>query len=305
MAGVPDWQGVAVPEGNMMKLVTRPKRLTLMLGAGLIGTLAAFTLVAPAASAQSAGDGYVRLAHLSPNTPAVDVYLYSFGDSTAQLVLRHVAYGTVSPFEQLAAGEYTVAMRQAGAAASTQPVLSTTVNVMAGDAYTVAGMGPASGLRLEVFNDPLTTPPGSALVQVIQASLQQDSVSVTAGNTQLASALPFGQATAFVAAPAGTWTVRVTGPSETASEQVNLAAGTVQTLVVLDGQNGLTIDLLLDAAGSAVAPTSGVQTGLGGTAARPGRPLLPWLAAGIAGLLLALCGGALVGRRRRPALHAR
>ena len=286
----------------MMKLVTR---LTLLLGAGLIGTLAAFTLVAPAASAQSAGDGYVRLAHLSPNTPAVDVYLYSFGDSTAQLVLRHVAYGTVSPFEQLAAGEYTVAMRQAGAAASTQPVLSTTVNVMAGDAYTVAGMGPASGLRLEVFNDPLTTPPGSALVQVIQASLQQDSVSVTAGNTQLASALPFGQATAFVAAPAGKWTVRVTGPSETGSEQVTLAAGTVQTLVVLDGQNGLTIDLLLDAAGSAVAPASGVQTGLGGTAGRPGSPVLPWVVAGIAGLLLAACGATLVARRRRPALHAR
>jgi hypothetical protein len=289
----------------MMKLVTRPKRLTLLLGAGLIATLAAVTLVAPAASAQSAGNGYVRLAHLSPNTPAVDVYLYSFGDSTAQLVLRHVAYGTVSPFEHLPAGEYTVAMRQAGAAASTQPVLSTTINIVAGDAYTVAGMGPASGLRLEVFNDPLTTPPGSALVQVIQASLQQDSVSVTAGGTQLVSALPFGQATAFVAAPAGTWTVRVTGPSETASEQVTLAAGTVQTLVVLDGQNGLTIDLLLDAAGSAVAPAAGVQTGLGGTAARPGRPLLPWVAAGIAGLLLAACGAALVGRRRRPALHAR
>jgi hypothetical protein len=288
-----------------MKLLTRPRRLTQLLGAGLIGTLTLLTLAAPAASAQSSGNGYVRLAHLSPNTPAVDVYLYSFGDSTAQLVLQHVAYGTVSPFEQLAAGEYTVAMRLAGAAASTQPVLSTTVSVAAGDAYTVAGMGPASGLRLEVFNDPLTTPPGAALVQVIEASLQQNSVTVTAGSTKLASALPFGQATAFVAAPAGTWTVRVTGPSETASEQVNLGAGTVQTLVVLDGQNGLTIDPLLDAAGSAVAPAGGVQTGLGGTAARPGRPLLPWVAAGLAGLLLATCGAVLVGRRRRPALHAR
>lgn len=289
----------------MMKLVTRPKRPTRLVGAGLIATLATFTLVAPLASAQSAGNGYVRLAHLSPNTPAVDVYLYSFGGSTAQLVLHHVAYGTVSPFEQLAAGGYTVAMRPAGASPSTAPVLSTTVNVASGDAYTVAGMGPASGLRLQIFTDPLTTPAGSALVQVIQASLQQDLVSVTAGGTQLASALPFGQATAFVAAPAGTWTVRVSGPSETASEQVKLAADTVQTLVVLDGQNGLTIDPLLDAAGSAVAPTPGVQTGLGGTAARPGRARLPWIAAGIAGVLLAACGVTFASRRRRPALHAR
>jgi Domain of unknown function (DUF4397) len=288
-----------------MILVTRPRRLTRLLGAGLIGTLAMLTLAAPAASAQSPGDGYVRLAHLSPNTPAVDVYLYSFGDSTAQLVLDHVAYGTVSPFEQLAAGEYTVAMRLAGAAASTEPVLSTTVSVSAGDAYTVAGMGPAAGLRLAVFDDPLTTPPGSALVQVIQASLQQDSVSVTAGGTQLASDLPFGQATAFVSAPPGTWTVQVAGPSEHTSEQVSLAAGTVQTLVVLDGQHGLLLDTLLDAAGSAVAPVSGVQTGLGGAAARPGAPLLPWAAAGLAGLILAVGGAAFAGRRSQPARHAR
>jgi hypothetical protein len=291
-------------ETSMMKLTTSPRRLTRLLGGSLIGTLALLTLVAPAASAQS-GNGYVRLAHLSPNTPAVDVYLYSFGDSTAQLVLHNVAYGTVSPFEQLAAGEYTVAMRLAGAAASTAPVLSTTVNVGVSNAYTVAGMGPASGLRLTVFDDPLTTPPGSALVQIIQASLQQNSVSVTAGGTQLASALPFGQATGFVAVPKGTWTVKVAGPSESTSEQVSFAAGTVQSLVVLDGQHGLALDPLLDAAGSAVAPGSGVETGLGGAAARPGAPLLPWGAAGLAGLMLAVGGAALVSRRRRPARHAR
>src|SRR5215467_536443 len=284
-----------------MNPVVKSRRLIRVLGAALTGALALIALAVPTASASASSNGYVRLAHLSPNTPAVDVYLYSFGDSTAQLVLQHVAYGTVSPFEQLAPGGYTVAMRLAGAAASTPAVLSTTVSVAAGDAYTVAGMGPASGLRLEVFNDPLTTPPGTALVQVIQASLQQNSLSVTAGGTQLASALPFGQATGFVPAPAGTWTVKVTGPSETTSEQVSLAAGTVQTLVVLDGQHGLAIDLLLDAAGSTVAPASGVQTGLGGTAGRPGRPVLPWVVAGFAGLLLAACGATLVARRRRPA----
>jgi hypothetical protein len=290
-----------------MSLVMKPRRLIRVLGAGLTGTLALLALVAPPAlaSTQSTGDGFVRLAHLSPNTPAVDVYLYSFGDSTAQLELHHVTYGTVSPFEQIAAGEYTVAMRAAGAAASTKPVLSTTLNVTAGDAYTVAGMGPASGLRLAVFSDPLTTPSGSALVQVIQASLLQDSVSVTAGGQKLTSGLQFGDATGFIAVPAGTWSVQAAGPSETVTQQVTLAAGTVHTLVVLDDPGKLGIDNLLDAAGSAVAPASGVQTGFGGTAPRPGAPLLPWVAAGITGLLLAIGGTALVSRRRRPALHAR
>ncbi len=84
------------------------------------------SLAAPGASAAS-GTGWLRLAHLSPNTPAVDVYLYSFGDSSAMVVLKHVTYGTVSGYEKVASGEYTVAMRGAGAASGSKPVLSTTM----------------------------------------------------------------------------------------------------------------------------------------------------------------------------------
>jgi Domain of unknown function (DUF4397) len=288
-----------------MNLVTAPSRLIRLAVVALTAALALLLLAAPAASAQGTGEGFVRLAHLSPNTPAVDVYLYSFGESTAQLVLHHVSYGTVSPFEPVAAGEYTVAMRPAGASASTKPVLSTTLDVAAGDAYTVAGMGPESSLRLEVFNDPLTTPSGAALVQVLQASLLQDTVSVTVGGQSLTSGLRFGDATGFITVPAGTWTVQAAGPSETASQQLTFAAGSVYTLAVLDEPGKLGIDDLLDAAGSTVAPASGVPAGLGGAAALPGASLQPWVVAGLAGLLLVGVGAVLVSRRRRPARHAR
>src|ERR1700758_5745833 len=90
------------------------------------------------ASTASSGSGWIRLAHLSPNTPAVDVYLYSFGDPTAELVLHHVGYGVVSPYESLAAGDYSVAMRAAGAVDTSKPVLSTSLTVAPGGAYTVA-----------------------------------------------------------------------------------------------------------------------------------------------------------------------
>ncbi|MFY9652900.1 DUF4397 domain-containing protein, partial [Trebonia sp.] len=109
-----------------------------------VALLLGITRVA-SASTTSSNTGYVRLAHLSPNTPAVDVYLYSFGDPSAELVLHHVTYGTVSSYQVLAAGEYTVAMRAAGAAASTKPVLSASLTVAPGGAYTVAGLGPESG----------------------------------------------------------------------------------------------------------------------------------------------------------------
>ena len=131
-------------EEKHMRSVTTCTRLAVTSAAALLAALLVVVgqlgLAVPAASASQAGGvGWVRLTHLSPNTPAVDVYLYSFGDPSAQLVLRHVSYGTVSPFEQLAAGEYTVAMRLAGASASSKPVLSTTVDVVAGR-YTTAGL---------------------------------------------------------------------------------------------------------------------------------------------------------------------
>jgi hypothetical protein len=267
----------------------------------ILGPLA---VAAPPASA-STGVGWIRLAHLSPNAPSVDVYLYSFGNSSAEIVLHHVTYGTVSPFEQVAAGDYTVAMRSAGAPSSAKPVLSTAVNVVAGHAYTVAGMGPASGLRLQIIPDRLTTPPGKALVRVIQASLDQQVVTVTADRTDLARHLKFASVTGYRAVRPGTLSIRVAGSSKSATDAVGLKADSVYTLVVLDAHGKLMIDCLMDAQGSKVDPMGAPMTGFGGTAAQPGAALLPWAAAGLAGVLVAATGIVLVMRRRRPALHAR
>ena len=252
---------------------------------------------AASATASSQGAGWVRLAHFSPNTPAVDVYLYSFGDSSAEMVLHHVAYGDTSPYETLAAGEYTVAMRAAGAAPTTKPALSASLTVKAGRSYTVAGLGPESGLRLAVLDDQLTPPDGKALVRVIQASLQQHVVTVSYGGSALATSLAFGSVTAYKSVDPETVTVHVAGSSENTSTVVTVAAGTVHTLVVLDGANGLAIDNLVDAAGSAVPPAGGAATGFGGTAPHVPSPL-PWLVLVAAGSLVAVVGG--LGLRRLP-----
>jgi hypothetical protein len=277
------------------------RRLLMLLGASalLLGIPAAATAFA---SAATTGTGWIRLAHLSPNTPAVDVYLYSFGNSDAEIVLHHVAYGDVSPYESVSAGDYSVAMRLAGAAASSAPVLSTGVDVQAGHAYTVAGMGPESGLRLQVLDDDLTTPSGQALVRVIQASLKDQQVKVTFGSTVLASKLAFAAVTSYIAVAPGTQTVAVTAGGGDASSTVTLAAGTVHTLVVLDGANGLEIDNLTDAVGSGEPPSGGAATGFGGTAAHGPGSALPWLGLIAAGLGLALAG-ALTGRRRPQPRH--
>jgi hypothetical protein len=250
------------------------------------------------ASSASPGTGWVRLAHLSPNTPAVDAYLYSFGDPSAELVLHHVGYGAVSPYQPVTAGDYTVAMRAAGAPATTKPVLSATLAVVAGHAYTVAGLGPESGLRLEVLDDQLTPPPGDALVRVIQASLRQHVVTVTYGGSSVASALAFASVSSYKAIRPTTAALHIVGPNESVSSSIALAAGTVHTVVVLDAANGLSVDNILDAQGSAVMPAGGAATGFGGTAPHVPSPL-PWLLLIGAGSLVAIAGSLRL-RRLRP-----
>jgi len=283
----------------------RPARLAAVIGlafglAGLAGPAASASPAAPA----HAHEGWLRLAHLSPNTPAVDVYLYSFGNPSAKIVLKHVTYGTVSGYQAVPAGEYTVAMRGAGAPAGSKPVLSTTVNVATGKTYTVAGMGPASGLRLQILRDKLTAPRGKALVRVIQASLQQHKVTVRTGSNVLVRNLAFAAVTSYQTVSAGTWNVRASGQSSNATASIKLAAGTIHTLVILDDHSHLALDNLVDAAGSRVLPAGAAATGFGGTAPVPGSALLPWLVTVAAGLLATVAGIARL-RKSRTALRMR
>jgi hypothetical protein len=127
-------------------------------------------------------------------------------------------------------------------------------------------------------------------------------VNVTFGGTTLASKLAFGTVSSYQAVTPGTETVAVSAAGGAANSTVTLAAGTVHTLVVLDGATGLEVDNLTDAVGSGQPPVGGAATGFGGTAAHgPGSPL-PWALLIASGLLLALTGA--LSLRRSRGLHA-
>ena len=280
--------------------------LAMLLGAAALslGTLAG-TAATASASSMSSGMGWVRCAHLSPNTAPVDIYMYSFGDPMAMDVLRHVPYGEVGMYMKMPAGQYSVAIRPAGAPASTTPVISASFMVRAGQAYTVAAMGPARGLRLQALNDQLTTSHGKSMVRVIQASLKEHQVTVRTGSETLASNLAFASVTPYGADKPGRWMVHAAGDSETWSGNVKLTAGSIHTLVVLDSPSGLKVTALLDAAGSAMMPHGGAATGFGGTARGPASLPLPWLAGLASGLLAVAVAAIRLRRGRAMARHAR
>jgi Domain of unknown function (DUF4397) len=226
----------------------------------------------------------------------MDIYMYAFGKPGHSMVLRHVSYGGVSAYMAVSPGHYSVAMRAAGAPASSPPVLVTSFMVSVRTAYTVAGVGPNPGLREEVLKDQMTPPMGKALVRVIQASLKQNRVTVSYGSDVLARHLAFSSATSYMAVSPGTRTVQFTAPGEQTAMPVKLHPDSVHTIVVLDSSSGLKVDTLTDAVGSEMMPMGGVGTGFGGTAPRQPSDPAPWLLLIATGTLLTVAG--LLGLRQ-------
>jgi hypothetical protein len=283
--------------------MTRSRRLfALIATVGLTTLTTGAVAVVAATPAQAENVGYVRLAHLSPDTPAVDVYLGAVSGGSPRK-FPAVAYGTVSGYLPVQAGTYSVAMRNVGAADTASPVLSTQVTVQAGSAYTVAGVGKFADLGLRVIGDDLALPAaGKAKVRVIQASIRAPllDVSATNGNT-IANGVAFASTTNYQEVQPGDWKLKLqpSGTGKATEVNARCAAGGVYSVLVLDGKNGgLTVEVRVDAKAGSVVPLGGVDTGAGGLS-RPNRwPLYGgWLlAAGVGGLLLA---GTWLARRPR------
>ena len=184
--------------------------------APLVAVLAAFLLAlagAGTASAQTAPaptnpSGFVRLGHLAPDVGPVDVYLAPFGGQE-QVVIRKAPYGTLTPYQTLAPGDYTVAMRPAGTPASTTPMLSSRVSVSQGAANTVLVTGRMGALTSAVISDDLTPPPADAArIRLVQGSPSAQNLTVAAVESPtLARDVAYGTATGYADVPQGRWTL--------------------------------------------------------------------------------------------------
>jgi hypothetical protein len=128
--------------------------------------------------------------------------------------------------------------------------------------------------------------PDNAMVRVIQASLRPHRVTVTVNGQALSHDQAFASVTPYRPVRPGTWAVRAVGASEHATARVTLAAGSSNTLVVLDGRGQLAISARQDSAG--IKAAARVAAGLGGTAPQPGWSPAAWLAPTATALLLGL-----------------
>ena len=311
---------VSVPFPSEPRQATPARRASARTGliAVLVALLAgAFAVLATPASAEEPGadpgaatGGWVRLAHLSPDTPSVDVALTAFDGSTSMLELADVSYGDVSDYKRVPAGTYVATMTPAGGDADSTPAITQAVTVENGRAYTVAAVGLNEDLTGTVIDDDLTPPaPGAARIRLFQGSVSAAEVTVrAAGGPLIAENAAFATATGYAEIGPGVWSVTLeptSGDAEPATASVLVSPGTVNTLIVLDGSDGeLTVTNAVDAASMAAVPGGGVETGGGSTATSVtgGFGQATPLAVGLAALLVltsATASKRLLGGRSR------
>jgi hypothetical protein len=230
-------------------------------------------------------------------------------------VLPSLGYGQVSTYVTTPPGLYTLSLRPAGAAPDTPSKVITSTELADGAAYTFAAMGRQAELRSVVIGDDLGGPPeGQAKVRIVNATSQTPTLDVAAeGGPALATGLAFGSTSEYVVVPAGGWNVHVTGTGADVTQRLDLTAGSVNSVVAIEGANGqpeLTsvVDATVGVLGvseerggtvDAPVPAGGMQTGAGGLATNTTPSAAGPLAAGLVIALLA--GGAVAGLGRgRP-----
>ncbi|MUV88861.1 DUF4397 domain-containing protein [Halapricum sp. CBA1109] len=180
------------------------------------------------------GTANVRVAHMSPNAPNVDVYVD--GDA----VLEDVPFTTVSDYLEVPAGERTVEITAAGDAETS--VFEGPVTVEADTDYSIVASGEIGDMADEAFaplvleDDNSEVGGNQSRLRVVHVSPDAPNVDVTAagGDVVLFDNVPYGES-GYTTVEANDYTVQIRGDTESndgevvADFDVSLNGGTVYT----------------------------------------------------------------------------
>jgi hypothetical protein len=260
---------------------------------------ALLALLAVPVPAQAASGCFLRLAHLSPDTPRVDVTVTAFSRPDWSIKLDGVGYGDISGYQRIEPGAYTIAMRPAGADPASKPVISATLDGTDGRAYTVAGLGNYAELALRVLDDDIGLPPaGQARMRVVNAAPRAGNLTVSRDGAAVVERAPFGQASGYGLVQAGRTVLKLTSEKASGAElPITLEAGSVYSVLVLEHNGVLSTVTREDAKGAEVVPNGAIEAGFGGLATPPVEHRPPLIA--LLAIAAAACGALLLAVRRR------
>ena len=225
-----------------MKNLTRSMAVLAIAAAPL--ALAACSDEEESLTAPSAGTAQVRVAHLSPDAPPIDVFV------NGTRAVSGAAFQDVTGYLPVPAGSVNIRVTPAGA---TSPVvIDATLALNNGGNYTVAATGFLAGIQPIVLEDDRGTT-GQAKVRFVHASPDAPAVDIAVtGGPVLFANVPFRQATQYPqvapstydleARPAGSTAVALQVPGVTLRSGTNytifavglLSNGTLAALPVVD-----------------------------------------------------------------------
>lgn len=156
------------------------------------------------------GDAMLRVAHLAPDAPNVDV---AVDDTT---VLTDVPFETVSDYLSLTTGEHQVTVTPTG---ESEAVFDQAVTLESGP-QTAAAIGEVSGENQEftvalLADDDTTAEADSTRVRAVHTVPDAPAVDVTSGETVIADMAEFGDAGEYVTVPSETSAVELRPDSMT------------------------------------------------------------------------------------------
>lgn len=123
---------------------------------------------------EDAGTAWVKVAHLSPDAPNVDVWV------DGQVAFTDIAFEELTAYAPLSAGSYLVQVEPAGSGGAGPFVISATLDLESGTDYTVAAVGELSAIEPLVLVDDNSVPAvGFAHVRFVHASPDAPAVDIT------------------------------------------------------------------------------------------------------------------------------
>ncbi|MBE4907326.1 DUF4397 domain-containing protein [Bacillus luteolus] len=224
-----------------------------------------FSLFGGAVMADNHEQAKVRIIHASPDAPAVDITVN--GDT----VVENAGFKAVTDYLMVPAGDHEVSIFAAGTVADGNPVLTATLTVEAGKAYTALAVNKLESLEVAVLNDDMTTTTDKTKVRVGHFSPDAPNVDVAVtGGDVLFSDAPFKAVTEYAEIDPATLDleVRVAGTEDVVLSLpgTELKANTIYTVLAVGlaaGEPALDVIVLADPATSAM-PTEMPKTGNGG-----------------------------------------
>ncbi len=232
-----------------------------------------------------------------------------------RLLVSALSFQQVSSYVAVPVGAHTLEITVPSSGGAPPSVHSAAVAIAPGQFLTVLVVADAAdSWHVTSFTDNLSQPPpGDAKVRIIDTLT---TVPALGGNLRTAPgpsgrdplavpAVEEGAASPYLDVAAGVYNVTFsnasTGAAVLTGNDWPVAAGTVASLVVLQGRAAPSLEVLKDAVGAASLPTGGMQTGAGGMALRP-RPGTDRLELAAVVVFAVALVAAILARRRRASV---